>query len=62
MEDVVGATTTDGASEVVDIEVEVVSTKIALLDVAGAGTGAGFGVVVRTTREVELDATGAATT
>ena len=61
MEDVVGATTTEGASEVVDIEVEVVSTTIALLDVAGAGAGLGFGVVDRTTREVELDATGAAT-
>ena len=61
MEDVVDATTTEGASEVVDIEVEVVSTTIALLDVAGAGAGDGFGVVDRTTRGVELDATGAAT-
>lgn len=61
MEDVVGATTTVGASEVVDTEVDVVSTTIALLDVAGAGAGAGFGVVVRTTTGFELDATGAAT-
>ena len=61
MEDVAGATTTEGAWEVVDIEVEVVSTTIALLDVAGAGAGAGFEVVDRTTTEVELDATGAAT-
>ena len=61
MEDVDGATTTEGASEVVDIEVEVVSTTIALPDVAGAGAGLGFGVVDRTTGEVELDATGAAT-
>ena len=57
----VGATTTEGASEVVDTEVDVVSTTIALLDVADAGAGDGFGVVDRTTEEVELDATGAAT-
>ena len=60
MEDVVDATTTEGACEVVDIDVEVVSTTIGLLDVAGAGAGVGFGVVDRT-RGVELDATDAAT-
>ena len=61
MEDVVDATTTEGACEVVDIDVEVVSTTIGLLDVAGAGAGVGFMVVDRTTGEVELDATDAAT-
>lgn len=40
MEEVVGAITTEGACEVVDIEVEVVSTTTALLDVVGIGTGA----------------------
>ena len=49
MEDVVGAKTSEGGCEVVDIEVEVVSTMTALLDVAGAGTGAAPGAVDRTT-------------
>ena len=47
VEDVVGATTNEGACEVVDIEVEVVSTTTALLDVAGAGVDAGAGAVAR---------------
>lgn len=63
VEDVVGAKTSEGACEVVDIEVEVVSTITALLDVAGAGagTGAAPGAVDRTTWGVGLGATGEAT-
>ena len=61
MEDVVGAKTTEGACEDVDIEVEVVSTITALLDVAGAGTCAAPGAVDRTTWGVGLGTTGEAT-
>ena len=61
MEEVAGAITTEGACEVVDIEVEVVSTTTALLDVAGIDTGAAAGTVDRTAWGVELDITGAAT-
>ena len=48
--DGVGATTTtEGACEVIDVEVEVVSTTTALLDVVGAGAGDGAGGVDRST-------------
>ena len=47
MEEVVDAVTSEGACEVVDIEVEVVSTTTALLGVVGTGTAPG--VLGRTT-------------
>ena len=52
MEDVIDATISDGVCEVVDIEVEVVSTMTALVVVAGAA--AATGAVDSTTGEVEL--------
>ena len=47
MEGVVGARTSEGACDVIDIEVEVVSTTTALLEVVGAAATAP-GVVGRT--------------
>ena len=47
MEEVVDATTSEGACEIVDIEVEVVSTTTALLEVVGAAATTP-GVVDRT--------------
>ena len=57
MEDVIDATTSDGACEVVDIEVEVVSTTTALLllVVTGAGT---TGDVDSTTGVIEVSTAG----
>ena len=51
------ATTFEGACDVVDIEVEVVSTMTALLEVVGTAPGA----VGRTTGEVEMNAIGVLT-
>ena len=56
MEDGTGATTTDGACDVIDVEVEVVSTTTALLLVVAAAGAAG--AVDSTTGEVELSTAG----
>lgn len=57
VEEVGDTTTSEGGCDVVDIDVEVVSTITALLE----GVGTAPGAVGRTTREVELNTTGAAT-
>ncbi len=61
VEGVVDATTFEGVCEVVDIEVEVVSTTTVLVEEVAAGTGTAAGAVDRITGEVELSATGEAT-
>ena len=58
MEEVGDAMTSEGACEVVDIEVEVVSTITALLGPVGTGTAPG--AVDRTAGEVEMNIIGEA--
>ena len=59
VEEVGEATTSEGACDVVDIEVEVVSTITAPLEAAGVGTAPG--AVDRATGEMGLSAAGEAT-
>lgn len=58
VEDVVGATTSEADCEVVDVDVEVVSTMTALLEVVGPCT---IGTVGAAGKDGELDTTGEGT-
>ena len=58
VEDVVGATTSEADCEVVDVDVEVVSTMTALLEVDGPCT---VGAVGAAAKEGELGTTGEGT-